>query len=413
MCYKCTIIVWCFLVTTITKAQTLDILSGPIYGHFTDSTQHFWMLVNPSIQNLEENWITAFNADVFRYFEQNTAYKVRKITNSMVVDEEQIIVQGILEKEKPKGLGKDICFMIGSCALNMPFPLLFLGKKRERIFDVMTQHDKDFMIWMGDNVYYLFGQWKTAKKMHKKNIQARINPKIRRFLESCPNYAIWDDHDYGPNDSDGTYVGKANSLAIFKQYWMNPYYGLDTAEGVYTHFSHADADFFMLDVRSFADADSTMLGKAQTDWLKEKLKNSTANFKFIISGSQIVTSNAGEDMGDFGNSRAAFYDFLAQEKINGVVIVSGDRHYGELLKLERDDGYPLYEITSSPLTSFIHPTYPKEVPTRIEGTLILETHFGKIHLFGSGEGRKCRLEQFNADGELLWRHDILLSELQY
>jgi len=43
-------------------------------------------------------------------------------------------------------------------------------------------------------------------------------------------------------------------------------------------------------------------------------------------------------------------DWLEQQRIDGVVFISGDRHFGELLKIARPGAYPLYEFTSSPLT---------------------------------------------------------------
>ncbi len=402
-----------FWASTIV-AQNFKFVSGPIYGHFTDSSQHFWLMAQPLNNTIYGNWNAIFNKEIYKYFEDSTGYQVKTILESKTINKGYVVVTGILRKEKITPTTKEnLSFLVGSCAMKMPFPLLFLGKKRENIYSVMTTQHKDFMIWLGDNVYYWNGQWKTKKKMHRQNIIARTNPKIRSLLQSCPQYAIWDDHDYGPNNSGKSYYGKYNSLEIFKTYWANPSYGLEATAGVFSCFSQGDADFFMLDGRFYAEHGQSMLGKEQTLWLKEKLKASKANFKFIISGTQIISSPlSGEDMGDYGASRQDFYDFLSREKISGVIIISGDRHYAELVKMERENTYPLYEMTTSPLTSMINPSYPKDSEIRQKNTLALEPNFGKIHLLGTDSDRKCRLELYNAQGKILWTKDILLSELK-
>lgn len=392
--------------------QNFLVEAGPVYGHYTDSTQHFWILVQPvEKENPNLDWVTKFNVDLHQYFEDNDVGSIERINKSATVGERYLMVSGVLKRPRVIQEPKDISFLLGSCAFPYPFAF-WSGKKRDVIFNTMARHDKDFMLWMGDNVYYLFGDWKHKKRMHKKNIKMRLKPALRGLLESCPQYAIWDDHDYGDNNSDGSYSGKYASLEMFKSYWPNPYYGLDTVEGVFCHFSHGDADFFMLDTR-FHASDSSMLGKEQTEWLKAALKESKANFKFIVSGTQVLPDNPhGEDLGDFGNAKADLLEFLEKEKITGVVFFSGDRHYGELMKMEREGSYPLYEMTSSPLTSIVNPAYTQDNPFRIDETLALDLNFGKVHLFGRGDKRRCRLELFDRTGKRFWQYDIFLEDLQ-
>jgi alkaline phosphatase D len=240
----------------------------------------------------------------------------------------------------------------------------------------------------------------------------RFNTHLDTFLKSCPQYATWDDHDFGGNNAGSQHPYKYESLDIFKQYWNNPYSGLDTVPGVFCHFSQKDADFFLLDARFYAE-DSSMLGAAQNQWLREQLKKSKANFKFIVSGTQILADNPlGEDMGDYGVEREELLDFLEAENITGVIFLSGDRHYGELMKMERETDYPLYEMTSSPLTSWVNPGYTKKNPLRQSSTLALTENFGKIELLGEGKERFCRLNLFDKTGALLWSRDVFLSELQ-
>jgi len=58
-----------------------------------------------------------------------------------------------------------------------------------------------------------------------RHIQKGKKQFVNHFLKAMPQYAIWDDHDYGPNDTDGNYAFKEQSLKLHKQFWANPSYG--------------------------------------------------------------------------------------------------------------------------------------------------------------------------------------------
>ena len=42
---------------------------------------------------------------------------------------------------------------------------------------------------------------------------------------------------------------------------------------------------------------------------------------------------------------------MTKEKIDGVVLISADRHRSDSWRIDRPDGYPLYEFESSRLTN--------------------------------------------------------------
>ncbi len=349
------------------QAQDFEVLAGPIYGHYTDSSRHFWMAVAPHQEQLPyAEWISSLNADLYAYFTAYEGAEVQRVTRSNLVLNRYVLVQGTVDY-KPSRNDNNLTFLLGSCAFPYPF-MFWRAGDRELIFDKMTAHDKDFMIWMGDNVYYLNGEWRTRQRMHQKNLRMRFNTRLDKFLKSCP--------------------------------------------GVFCHFSQQDADFFLLDAR-FHARDSSMLGASQTQWLFQQLKASTANFKFIVSGTQILPDNPmGEDMGDFGDDREGLLRFLSEENITGVIFLSGDRHYGELMRLDREGDYPLYEMTSSPLTSLVNPGYTRNNPLRQPETLAIVANFGKVELLGTGKKRFCRLALFDKQGQLLWQEDVLLKDLQ-
>ena len=129
--------------------------------------------------------------------------------------------------------------------------------------------------------------------MFTRNMNVRMGfPELREFLAALPQYATWDDHDYGWNDSDRKFPVKDSSIVIFKGFWPNPYPEKQTFAGNYFTFKYYDTEFFMVDDRWYRDppGDTTgeFLGKDQLAWLKEKLLASTATFKFIVVGSQVL-----------------------------------------------------------------------------------------------------------------------------
>ena len=75
------------------------------------------------------------------------------------------------------------------------------------------------------------------------------------------------------------------------------------------------------------------------------------------------------------------YDLIKKNKANGVVFITGDVHYSEISKLETDF-YPIYDFTSSGLSSTWHFATPNK--NRIEGP-IMDNHFGLITILNFGQ----------------------------
>ncbi len=165
-----------------------------------------------------------------------------------------------------------------------------------------------------------------------------------------PHFATWDDHDYGPNDIGGNYILKETSRNVFNKYFCNPSSG-QNGQGIYTMTTWGDADIFITDNRWWRSADETkdsidgkpnsekrMLGKQQMDWLKNSLLYSSATFKIITVGSQVLNPVSPFDKWrDFPAEYDDLMNFLKEYNINGVVFLTGDRHHSEIIKVERPD----------------------------------------------------------------------------
>src|ERR1051325_2206814 len=93
------------------------------------------------------------------------------------------------------------------------------------IFGTMASHQPDFTMLLGDNIYYDLGgvqaqteaDFWTAYKTNRDSF-------FQSFANHTPIYAIWDDHDYGTDNSDSSYPLKKLSRAAMGKYWANPPY---------------------------------------------------------------------------------------------------------------------------------------------------------------------------------------------
>ena len=232
----------------------------------------------------------------------------------------------------------------------------------ERMWDTTRSFEPLAFLFLGDNVYSDAPSEPEMQQYCYYRRQSR--PEFRRFTASTPIYAIWDDHDFGTNDCWGgpdihEPAWKMPVWRLFCNNWINPYYGGgETQPGCWFDFSIADVDFFLTDGRYYRTnpkrPNPSMLGPAQEAWLLDKLKNSTATFKVIASGTPWAsgTKPGSLDTWDgYPAEREEIFSFINRHKIDGVVLLSADRHRSDVWKIDRENGYPFYEFESSRLTN--------------------------------------------------------------
>ena len=97
-----------------------------------------------------------------------------------------------------------------------------------------------------------------------------------------------------------------------------------------------------------------------------------------------------------------------------MFFLTGDRHFAEMSVLPRENTYPIYDWTVSPLTAGI---VSKNVLTednkyKIPGSAFVQNNFGTISFSGSKEDRQMKLTLFDVSGNELWNKIILKKELQ-
>jgi alkaline phosphatase D len=308
----------------------------------------------------------------------------------------------------------DFTFATGSCNYineeRFDRPGRAFGSDSE-IFNAIADKKPNLMLWLGDNTYFREPDWNTWNGIVHRYNHTRSHPKMQRLLATCNNYAIWDDHDFGPNDANGSFVHKELTLDAFKLYWANPSYGLPHLPSIISQFRYNDADFFLLDNRYYRTAsdlktsDPQILGSEQIEWLIQALKYSKASFKFVAVGGQFLnTAKVYENHANYDKERTEIIRRLKEEDIQNVIFLTGDRHHSELSKFE-EDGFVIYDLTVSPLTSGAFANEEENL-LRVEGTKHTDRNFATLSLTGDKQNRLLTIQLFKESGELIWKQAI-------
>ncbi len=417
--------------TTVEFPASYKLATGPVIGHTTSNSVAFWALfkrageIHIALKKTgepgtlqEASWTRdqmllhgrySLIKHQFGELQASSAYELH-----VSIDGTAAGIQTF--KTFPDTELFDFDFLTGSCAMRPPqVGRRFFPGPQDAIYPVMQAVETDFMFWLGDNVYYLLRHMNVPEMMYERRIKKAQVPEIKEFLASRPHYAIWDDHDFGPNNQKGNFPLKDTSLFIHNSFWANPYHGLPDLKGIFTHFDLSDARFILLDNRyhstPYGHAKPAMIGRGQMAWLKERLLESTATFNFIAVGSQALNLlDKGESWARYPEERQEILDFIEAEQIKNVIFLTGDRHHTELQKVEMNDGLIIYDFTCSPLTSALHKSvltgHEANNPQRVPGTLVAQHNFGKVSVGGEEGARTCLIEVFDEKGEPLWQHLI-------
>ncbi|MBX3402324.1 MAG: alkaline phosphatase D family protein [Phycisphaeraceae bacterium] len=259
-----------------------------------------------------------------------------------------------------------VSLAFGSCCKDKPGEPL-------PIFDTIASHAPDALVLIGDTPYIDSTDLAVQRRRYREFLS---NPQLAALRASTATYATWDDHDFGRNDTDGRLKGRENARRAFVEYHANAgadgrgesSEGGENGEGIYSKFRLGPVEVFLIDARWFSRTETspvdpqklTLLGAMQWEWLKRELRASTATFKVLATGmiwNESVRPLKTDYWGAYPHERAAVWKFIADEQIDGVVLMGGDIHRSRLLRHAPEftgAPYPLYEFISSPLSHNVH-----------------------------------------------------------
>jgi alkaline phosphatase D len=156
--------------------------------------------------------------------------------------------------------------------------------------------------------------------------------------------------------------------------------------------------------------DSTLLGIAQWKWLEQQLKE-PADLRIIASSTQFgITHNGYEAWANLPHERQKMLNLIKSTNAEGVLFISGDVHYAEISRLNEEGLYPIYDVTSSGITSTWDFATPNE--NRINGP-VMENHFGLLTIGWQQEDPEITMSIIDVEGNKRIERKILLSDLTF
>jgi len=426
-----------FALTPLVHAQTAPkLVSGPMLGALEMKEARIWLQMSESSTvTLSFQTENGPNRSQTRRAEKDHAYTLHFTLDSLTpntIYNYKLTIRKSNADKKGQSMGpfrfqtpEDWAFRkdppvwelaLGSCTyINEP-ELDRPGKPYGQdpvIFERIADRQPEVMLWLGDNTYLRPADFGSRSGILHRYTHSRNVPEMQRLLQTCSHQAIWDDHDYGPNDAVGSYPYKTWTSEAFRLFWANSVYGAHHPDDQTGYFNRDGIDFILLDNRTWRTSpDLTegrqMLGKSQIDWLIDNLKYSRSPFKIVACGSQVLNTLAKyENMAVYEEERAYLLRRIDEEGIRGVVFVTGDRHHTELSRLALPKGAVVYDLTCSPLTSSTKgKDYNEENGHRVEGTLVNENNFGLLKFGGTFKARTLQIEIVNAQGTTLWIRDL-------
>ena len=407
-----------------------QLLHGPLLGAVTDRRARFWVrtwqevpvrvvLEGPGAQApVSEEVSTAQEDDYTAVAEVEGLRPDTEYTYRLVIDGERHPRTWSFRTFPPAGEPGAFEVGFGGCAGYTPW--------HERIWDLVDAYDFPAFLQTGDNVYIDQPQHPGVQRYCYYRRQSR--PEFRRLIASTANYAVWDDHDFGDNDGGGgpaphEPAWKVDVWRTFKNNWNNPAYGGGTQQpGCWFDFSVADVDFFMLDDRYYrtepeeaaqGGAVPTMLGPAQKAWLFDRLRASEATFKMLVTSvpwAYGTKPGSTDPWQGYRQEREEIFSFLHEHCIEGVILMSGDRHRADIWKIERaGGGYPLYDLENGRLTNIhTHDRLPGALKSYNE-----KCTFGRLRFDTAKADPEVHYECITIDDEVAHDFTLRRSQLAY
>ena len=337
----------------------------------------------------------------------------------------------------PTGVVSRVAF--GSCAQQwVPQP----------IWQTVVDLKPDLYLSLGDAVY---GDWdgKAVVPFTERTMTAAWrtladHPDFAKLRAAVPVMATWDNHDYGTHDGGASFEHKALARRLFLDFFGEPRESARRArEAVYDARilgpEGKRVQVILLDTRSFKgpttrdtrtqaqkeaaglsgslgtyvpnmDASTTLLGDAQWRWLEQQLAK-PAELRLICSSTQVIPDQKGMDeWGNYPRDRLRLLKLIDEAAVRGLLLLSGNVHFGELSGLKRD-AYPLLEFTSSGLTHINAAYAEHHNPYRMQGP-VGTTHVGLVEVDWDREGGpRVRLRAIGEDGTTLLDHEVPLRTL--
>ena len=321
----------------------------------------------------------------------------------------------------------------GSCAdQGKPLP----------IYDTIAALKPDLLLLLGDNIY---ADLDKSRKVTPEVIREKYDllaglPGWKKLKATCPMLATWDDHDFGKNDGGAEFDIKDESQKLFHDFLGTPAESPRRSQkGVYHSAVYGPegmrVQVILLDTRYFRtglktggpatispygvirkpyvpsdDPGAMFLGEDQWKWLEDQLRQ-PADVRLLCSSIQVLSEDHPfEKWANIPAERNRLYKVIRDTQASGVVILSGDRHLGELSLATGVVGYPLYDLTSSGFNQGADAWRAQE-PNRLRvSSMPYGDHFGIVRL--DWKDKTISLQLRDVSGEITLKQTFPMALLR-
>jgi len=222
-------------------------------------------------------------------------------------------------------------FSFGSCAnTGSTHPVLDQIRSENPLFHLVT----------GDFFYEDIGV--NDPELFRDAYRANFaSPQWAALMQHAPFAYIWDDHDFGPNNSNSSSAAKPAAQSVYRE--MVPHYTLPDSSSIYQAFSVGRVRVILLDLRSERDVQSatdnaqkSTLGAAQKAWLKEELLQAQREgaVSILVSSVPWISDRGSDTWDSYSTERSELARFIVENSLqDSLFMLGGDAHM-----LAIDDG---------------------------------------------------------------------------
>jgi len=197
------------------------------------------------------------------------------------------------------------------------------------------------------------------------HLSSRLNPNFLELAKVLPSVAVWDDHDFGANNSQSQGFAAANQVRDeFLRYWGNPDLGWQQF-GLASRMTYGKTDIYLMDgrfKRVKSGSNAALFSKAQCDHvlaeIEKRGRELGGRLVGLASGSPwngMDSRDTGEAYNDpiFAQERKHLFDGLRAKmdsgRIQGLFLLSGDIHRHEVYEVSLGGRRVAPEFICSPL----------------------------------------------------------------
>lgn len=233
---------------------------------------------------------------------------------------------------------------------------------------IAEEPDVDFTVHLGDVSYN--DQANTAEEFRTQWLESLGDPGYRALTSTMGWYVTWDDHEVGDNWDPET-IDTTRLEEAEQTFYETLALETGPADSPYNTFQWGDSvEVFVLDLRSerrpttMDTPEAQFIAPEQMDFLKQRLLDSTAHFKVVMSSVNIsnlpglwdIEAGKHDRWEGYAAQRTELLDFIVDSGIRNVWFLAGDIHMGLVSTLEAAGPYShMWEITVGPGDSAANP----------------------------------------------------------